>query len=379
MESIRLVLPPPGTPPPRWIRRTSSPMRTEGGPYADPPDAPPDAIPPETEQPDPLEPPEMQEPPEPSEPPEPPEPPEPELLSSPVPVPPTPVIPPRAKHGPRAGTKAALDSLPMAVRRSVTVADELAFSTLEHEVGGRQALAAALAGADVNVDEAQIVGMLADPRNDPVSLAMLCSYGRLSLHRLLKLFDSVVFVKGQLKARAKIAAALPDVAAAVMEDAIPGDRVCPACDGFQTIEVKSVDSTGAPTGATERVKCPTCYGLGTVRHIPETDIRKLALEIGGLTPKSHPSHTGAKTMIVNAPGGNGFGAGGSFDELMTRLDGALYGGGRERTRRGKGQLNAVADPPVEAAVDDRTDRPGAPARVPAGDGTGVLPAGGPGV
>lgn len=193
--------------------------------------------------------------------------------------------------------------------------------------------------------------MLADPANDGVSLAKVCALAGMPLARLMKLFDQVVLVKGQLKARARIAEKLPDVAAGVMEDALPGERVCLTCNGFGQFPMPTPNDKDAVA------TCEACLGKGTVRHQPDTDVRKLALEIGGLLTKG----SGTRTMIVNqntaAAGAVGMGAGGasgtpeSFDQLMAQLDGALYGSGRDRTRRGAGSAAQASTEGEDNTVD----------------------------
>lgn len=209
-------------------------------------------------------------------------------------------------------------------QRQVNAADEAAFAVLERELGGRAALAAILAGADLNQDEARIAGLLADPSNDGVSLAKVCVGAGLSMTRLMKLFQAAALAKGQTKAIVRIAAQLPDVAAGVMEDAIGGDKTCRACNGFQFVPKPTKEDPDATA------ECGECRGKGTIYHQPDADTREMALRIGGLLEKGG----GAKILIANQNNGGGGGVAdtASFDKLMAAIDGTLYGEGRARQR-----------------------------------------------
>lgn len=206
--------------------------------------------------------------------------------------------------------------------RQVTSADEAAFATLEVELGGRPALLAILAAADLNQDEATTLALLADPQSDGVSLAKLCASTGLGLGRLLKLLQAAALVKGQTKAIAKVAARLPDVAYHLMEDAIPRDVICPVCEGLLTVPGKVTDKDPTP----DPIACVFCRGKGTVPFVPDYHVREMALRIGGLLEKN----SGSKIVIANQNVGGSAAESGSFDRLMAQLDGALYGDGRAR-------------------------------------------------
>lgn len=217
------------------------------------------------------------------------------------------------------------------VQRAVTAADEAGFSTLEKELGGRPALVAILAGADLNGDEARVMGLLADPQNDTTSLAKVCVGAGISMARLMKLFQAAALVKGQTKAIQRIAERLPDVAAAIMEDAIPREKECPICDGLTTVPGRPTKENPDP----EPVKCTVCKGKGTVPFVPEHQVREMALRIGGLLEKGGGS--GVKVLVANQNNGAGVSVADtkSFDSLMAAVDGALYGEGRARQRTGE--------------------------------------------
>lgn len=213
-------------------------------------------------------------------------------------------------------------------QREVTSTEEASFAALELELGGRQQLAAILAGADLSMQDAAVAGLLADPLNDGISLAKVCNQGGVTMARLLKLFKEAVIIKGQVKALARIGAAIPDVAASVMEDAIPGKRVCPRCEGLSTIQNPKMP-TATDQEYQETIECPKCAGKGTIIHVPLHEVQKTALQLGGLLDKGG----GTRILNVNAnknvPPVGGVGVD-SFDKLMTNLDSFLYGSGRDR-------------------------------------------------
>lgn len=242
-------------------------------------------------------------------------------------------IPTAPKRKPR--SKLALAPSPL--MRRVTPADEAAFAALEAEVGGRAALVALLAAADLAPEESTIAGMLVDPVNDGVSLAKICIGGGIPLGRMLKVLQAAALAKGQTKAIVRVAAKLPDVADGVMDDAIGGLRQCDACSGLGLVTAEPTEQAPNP----EPVKCKPCRGSGQVRYEPSNEVRKMALQIGGMLDKG-----GGAKIVVNQNQAN-FAAGGGadgYDGLMAALDTALYGAGRDRLRsaRSSGQDRDIA-------------------------------------
>lgn len=207
-------------------------------------------------------------------------------------------------------------------QREVSAAEEIAFATIETELGGRAQMVAVLASADLNQDEGKILGLLADPLNDGLSLAKVCLGGGLKMTRLLKLFQAAALAKGQTAAISRIAGKLPDVAASVMEDAVGGKRMCEECKGYGVVKKPTKEDPGAEG------ECPECRGRCEVYFHPEANVRELALRIGGLLEKGGG---GAKILINNQQVNTGSAAdSASYDRLMAQLDTALYGAGRDR-------------------------------------------------
>lgn len=222
-------------------------------------------------------------------------------------------------------------SAPLTARQQkVSLTDEAAFAAIERELGGRQRLVSILSSAQFPKAESTVVGMIADPENDDVSLAKVCALGGVPLSKLLKMFKEATLARGQLLSLSRIAEKLPDVAAAVMDDAIPGERPCPTCNGLTTVMM----SVGGPDAAPTAVPCGNCKGTGLVRFVPDHDVQKTALQLGGLLQKG-----GNITQIV-AQQNNGGGTG-SFDDLVGALDKVIYGTGRERFARASGGDDTV--------------------------------------
>lgn len=208
-------------------------------------------------------------------------------------------------------------------QRTVTPMEEAAFGAVEADMGGRLQMVATLSTAQLPKAIERILGAIADPDNDRVSLAKICAVHDVSMVKLLAIFREALLARGKLQATVKIATMLPAVAAQVMDDAVAGERVCAECLGA----MKVADPT---TEDPERTKvCGQCRGKGMVRFIPDHETQKTALKIGGLLEQ------GGMKIAVNQQTFSMGGAGGEeYDRLVTALDGALYGHGRERLRSG---------------------------------------------
>jgi hypothetical protein len=200
---------------------------------------------------------------------------------------------------------------------SITPAVEAQFAAVEVELGGRQKLAALLHAADVPERDLQLAALLADPANDHTSLAQLCTWARVSLRRLLEFVKEAALIGGQTRALVTVGEYLPDVAASLMADAISGERTCPECKGLRTHLDDPTPQNPAPV---HRI-CKTCDGTGVVPYRPETELRKVALQVGRLLEKP-----GGTTVNI----AQRFGPAESYDQVVSRTDAVLFGTGRER-------------------------------------------------
>lgn len=210
------------------------------------------------------------------------------------------------------------------IQRQVTPAEEAAFAVIEAEMGGRAKLVATLVTAQLDEATSQVLGAIADPQNDKDSLAQICALHGVAPAGLMKLFRSAVLTRGQLIATARIAERAPDVAAAVMEDAIPSDRTCPKCLGARLVD----KPTAADPNGTE--ECGLCHGHGTIKFVPDHDVQKTALQIAGLLERG--GGVKVTTLVANQHSNAGTDSG-SYDKLIGALDGVIYGKGRDRMRQ----------------------------------------------
>lgn len=226
------------------------------------------------------------------------------------------------------------------VQRQVTPTEEAAFAVIEAEMGGRQKLVATLVTAQLDDATSQLLGAIADPQHDTESLAKICALYGVAPAGLMKVFRTAVLTRGQMIATARIAEKAPDVAAAVMEDAIPSDRTCPKCLGARLVD----KPTAADPNATE--ECGLCHGHGTIRFVPDHDVQKTALQIAGLLERG--GGVKVTTLVANQNLNAGTDSG-SYDKLIGALDGVIYGKGRDRMRSAPGQA-ADSDTPIEGEV-----------------------------
>ena len=206
---------------------------------------------------------------------------------------------------------------------SLTPSEEAQFASFEVALGGRQQLAALLAAADVPARDLHLAAMLVDPANDNTSLAQLCAFSRVSLRRLLDFVKDAALIRGQVHALVAVGERLPEVAAGLMADAIPSDRTCPVCRGLRQLLDDPTPQNPSPV---PRI-CKTCDGTGTVPYRPETELRKVALQIGKLLDKPG----GTNNVFVATKFGEGTAP--SFNSSVMELDQALDGKNRDRFGR----------------------------------------------
>ncbi len=223
--------------------------------------------------------------------------------------------------------------------QKVTPIEEIQFAALETEIGGRPTLAALLNAADLQGREARLAGMLADPANDTLSLAKLAAWARVPMWRWYELLKAAALVKGQVVSLVRVGERLPDVARGLVEDAIPGDRVCPACRGLKSFMPEPTVQEPNPVPH----RCDECQGAGIVYYVPDVKLREMALQVGKLLDKDK----GQTNVVVNNAR---FGAGMApdFTHTITELDDLLDGRHRDRNGRRRSTIDVdVASEPAE--------------------------------
>ncbi len=156
-----------------------------------------------------------------------------------------------------------------------TLLDE-ACDNFEREVGGRKALITHLAHARLVGGQEYLVGAIADPRNDDLSLARICTIHGLSFSELLVLFRDAGIMRAQLNAMRKVWKALPEVAGDLLSRAVPYTIECLRCRGTGELKRKSAE------GEAVTKPCRVCNGSGKTQVEPRLETQKIALQLGGL-------------------------------------------------------------------------------------------------
>lgn len=241
------------------------------------------------------------------------------------PLPPLPAAPEPA--APTAIQPAAQAKPPAAITfPSVSPTTVAQFQAFETMVGGRAALCAKLALVARGKEEERIVGLLADPQHDAVSLAAVCRFGKIPLRQLMELYRDAALVVGQVQAIDQVASGLPAVAADVMARAVEHYVDCAGCTG--TGSVTPEPTKDKPNPAPE--PCKVCRGIGQLKQAPEHEIQKTALTLGGMLKKDGGTSI---TLQQNNQQIVGMGAAGGFDDLIEKLDTVLFGAARDRVAR----------------------------------------------
>lgn len=161
-----------------------------------------------------------------------------------------------------------------------------ALDTIEAAAGGRQALLGMLVHAPETPEQQYVLGLLADPRSDPMKLSTVCEKGRVSLGQVLALLKDARGAKALLESMERIAKHLPDVAEDVMVRSVPHLVECADCWGTGRVKVPTYGEDGKPTGEHEERACDPCRGSGKVTVLPTLERQKVALEIGGLLKRA---------------------------------------------------------------------------------------------
>ena len=154
----------------------------------------------------------------------------------------------------------------------------------------------------------------------------------LGLSDILRAFRNGIFFKAHLLAGQIVTEKLSAVVGDVMLRATPYEETCPTCEGTGRVMSRPTKKNPEPFS----VRCQICNGKGQVRHIPEVDRQRLALELGELIkpPKSGPTLLQQFNMGGNQPPNPSATAPGSLEQLQQAVSDLLYG-----NRRATGENN----------------------------------------
>lgn len=159
---------------------------------------------------------------------------------------------------------------------------EDALNTFETTLGGREKVLSSLFALPPTNEIDYVVGLIADPRNDDLSLAQICAIGGISIGKLLAFWKDASGMKAQLEAIDKISRYLPDVVEDVMKRSLPMEEPCYRCETTGKVESPKAG------GGTETVICFKCQGSGKLITAPNLETQKVAIQLGGFL-KQGPS------------------------------------------------------------------------------------------
>jgi hypothetical protein len=154
------------------------------------------------------------------------------------------------------------------------------------------------------VDRARLRGILESSEHDSKWHRLLVAIqdpalSRFSLPRLLRelqipLIDLMQKYREACTVEAHFVAQerLPEVMSGIVDDALPGEDVCPLCVGAKQIP----DPLGRPKadGSLKDIDCPKCDATGKIRIPGQTDARKLVMQ----SEKMVESGSGAKQQVI---------------------------------------------------------------------------------
>lgn len=214
-------------------------------------------------------------------------------------------------------------------------------ATLERELGGRNALVAALAHAPKSRDLEYVLGLVGDPSFSALPLAEICAMGGITPGELLDGYKAGQLQRAHALSAKLVGEQLPGVVADTLRLAQPHEDTCHGCQG--TGSVTPEPSKREPNPRPQ--PCPLCAGSGVLIYAGDLDHKKLALELGRLTSK----HGGVSVQVDARSahvygGGGGEAAGGTLEQLQLATDRILYGGG-------PGVLHPRGDLALPSAVD----------------------------
>lgn len=228
--------------------------------------------------------------------------------------------------------RTALTPAPRAPAALVTAS----LASIEHAIGGREALVAALLHAPKTKDVEYVVGLLGDPMRKGDSLAVLCVAGGITPGELLAAYKAGEINRAQALSAYEVGKALPEVVRDTMRLAATYEDDCLACQGLGQVTPEPTSEQPNP----EPVDCPQCQGGGRLRYDGDLEHKKLALGLGKLLEKG-----GGINLQVNQQQNSFHGgvAGGALEAMQAATDRVLYGDGVI-------EVEAVPVPPAEPPV-----------------------------
>lgn len=220
--------------------------------------------------------------------------------------------------------------VPESVQQSI-----LAF---EHAIGGRQALIEQLSSGDCSPEVQEVLTIIADPRHDHLTLAVVCARAGISPGQLFQSFRHAAVARAQVLAMLEVANRVPQITEQLLAEAISHTTPCTSCNGVGTKTPEPSAKNPEPKPFT----CGACQGLGTL-HVPaDLERQKIALELANLLKKA--GGIAIQTNVnVPAPASKG----GSLEQLQQAIGEIMYG----RAGGGGGREDPTPDAPSSPPVD----------------------------
>lgn len=194
---------------------------------------------------------------------------------------------------------------------------QLELQRLEQEFGGRQHLVQALTFAKQTKDVRYLLGLIADPEHNALSLAEVCRMGRILPGELLDALASGTELRSRLLAKQAIARRVPSVVSEVMHKAAEYEDDCTECMGTGAITADPTREVPNP----EPQPCILCRGGGKLRFPADGKCRDLALEMAGLVGQGGGVHVNTSVQVAQVAGSSYEG----FERMQEAMDAVLYG------------------------------------------------------
>lgn len=171
--------------------------------------------------------------------------------------------------------------------------DDRAYKKFSELVGGVQGLADIASYSD-NPKAAKFLELVDDPRYRTYGIKALAKRCGMTLPELCNLFREKHFIETYLE----FFAGVPQIAKGAVQDASPGQDVCPMCSGRKV----RADSKDDP--------CPKCGGTGFIRVPGDKEARRDVFKAVGLI-KDAPSIIGQQNIKIEGVE--------AFEDMMKNL------------------------------------------------------------